>query len=218
LPLTIDTSSTDYTDTDYRDLVYRIHSGDMNASEALYHQFHRGLEFFIRRQSIPDVDDKIQEVFLATLVAIRAGELRDPTRLAGFILGIARNLIYSAIRQLAVSRVREIGGDANGLDSYVLYNIPTLSPSPYALLESGERISQIRQALGTLCERDREIITRFYLQEEKAEQICAEMNLTATQFRIFKSRAKAVLTRGVQRRSASMELGRLARQKHALAS
>ena len=213
LPLTIDRSSSDYTD-----LVYRIHSGDVTASEALYHRFHRGLEFFIRRQNIPDVDDKIQEVFLATLVAIKAGELRDPTRLAGFILGIARNLIYSAIRQLAVSRVREVGGDSNGLDSYVLYNIPSSTPSPYALLENGERISEIRKALATLCERDREIITRFYLQEEKEEQICAEMNLTATQFRIFKSRAKAVLTRGVQRRSASLELGRLARQKHAVAS
>ena len=212
MPLTIDTSSTDYTD-----LVHRIRSGDVNAAEALYHRFHRGLEFFIRRQNIPDVDDKIQEVFLATLVAIRAGELRDPSRLAGFIIGIARNLIYGAIRQLAVSRVREVGGDANGLDSYVLCNIPALAPSPYALLETSERIVEIRQALATLCERDREIITRFYLQEETAEQICADMNLTATQFRIFKSRAKAVLTRGVQRRSASVELGRLARTRHAVA-
>jgi RNA polymerase sigma-70 factor (ECF subfamily) len=211
-------NSSDTCTNDYTDLVRRIHSGDVNASEDLYHRFHRGLEFFIRRQNIPDIDDKIQEVFLATLVAIKAGELRDPTRLAGFIIGIARNLIYSTIRQLAVSRVREVGGDANGLDSYVLYNIPALSLSPYALLENKQRIDEIKQALATLCERDREIITRFYLQEENAEHICADMNLTATQFRIFKSRAKAILTRGVQRRSASQELGRMTRLRPALAS
>jgi RNA polymerase sigma-70 factor (ECF subfamily) len=157
-------------------------------------------------------------VFLATLVAIRAGELRDPTRLARFIYGIARNRIYSAIRQLTLSRVREVRGGANGLDSYELYNVPGSTPSPYALLENSERVWEIKRALMILCERDREIITRFYLQEETAEQVCTEMNLTATQFRVFKSRAKAVLTRSVRRRSASQELGRLARQKLALAS
>ena len=60
-------------------------------------------------------------------------------------------------------------------------------------------------------------MTRFYLQEEQANQICTEMNLTATQFRIFKSRAKAVLTRVVRRRGALLELGSLVRQKLTLA-
>jgi len=39
--------------------------------------------------------------------------------------------------------------------------------------------------------RDREILTRFYLQEQTQEEICAEMNLSDTQFRLLKSRAKA---------------------------
>ena len=39
--------------------------------------------------------------------------------------------------------------------------------------------------------RDREILTRFYLYEQTQEQICAEMNLSETQFRLLKSRAKA---------------------------
>jgi RNA polymerase sigma-70 factor (ECF subfamily) len=39
--------------------------------------------------------------------------------------------------------------------------------------------------------RDKEILTRFYLREQSQEQICAEMSLTETQFRLLKSRAKA---------------------------
>ena len=39
--------------------------------------------------------------------------------------------------------------------------------------------------------RDREILTRFYLQEQTQEQICSEMKLSETQFRLLKSRAKA---------------------------
>ena len=42
-----------------------------------------------------------------------------------------------------------------------------------------------------LSERDRDILIRFYLKEQPQEQICKEMALTETQFRLLKSRAKA---------------------------
>jgi len=45
--------------------------------------------------------------------------------------------------------------------------------------------------LRSLPDRDREILTRFYLDEQTQEQICEDMNLTETQFRLLKSRAKA---------------------------
>jgi DNA-directed RNA polymerase specialized sigma subunit len=45
--------------------------------------------------------------------------------------------------------------------------------------------------LAELSERDREILTRFYVDEQGQEQICSEMALTETQFRLLKSRAKA---------------------------
>jgi DNA-directed RNA polymerase specialized sigma subunit len=46
-------------------------------------------------------------------------------------------------------------------------------------------------AIQKLSERDRDVLTRFYLYEETQEQICQEMQLTETQFRLLKSRAKA---------------------------
>src|SRR5205823_10661645 len=54
-----------------------------------------------------------------------------------------------------------------------------------------QRIGLIRQVLGELSERDREILTRFYVDEQSQNQICSEMGLTETQFRLLKSRAKA---------------------------
>ena len=47
------------------------------------------------------------------------------------------------------------------------------------------------RSLVVLSSRDREILTRFYLQEESQEEICIEMTLTETQFRLLKSRAKS---------------------------
>ena len=43
----------------------------------------------------------------------------------------------------------------------------------------------------SLPKRDREVLVRFYLQEQTAEEICRDLNLTETQFRLIKSRAKA---------------------------
>jgi RNA polymerase sigma-70 factor, ECF subfamily len=47
------------------------------------------------------------------------------------------------------------------------------------------------RVLRNLSWRDREILTRFYLRGESQERVCSEMNLTGTQFRLLKSRAKA---------------------------
>ena len=49
----------------------------------------------------------------------------------------------------------------------------------------------MKDVLYSISERDREILTRFYLREQSQEQICEDMNLTETQFRLLKSRAKA---------------------------
>jgi RNA polymerase sigma factor (sigma-70 family) len=54
-----------------------------------------------------------------------------------------------------------------------------------------EKVELMVKVLRAMSPRDREILTRFYLQEQSQEQICDEMNLTATQFRLLKSRAKA---------------------------
>jgi hypothetical protein len=45
---------------------------------------------------------------------------------------------------------------------------------------------------------DRELLTRFYLEEQSQERVCEQMNLTATQFRLLKNRAKARLLIAVQ--------------------
>ena len=52
-------------------------------------------------------------------------------------------------------------------------------------------LSLILAVLERMSARDREILSRFYLCEQPQEQICEAMDLTDTQFRLLKSRAKA---------------------------
>lgn len=65
----------------------------------------------------------------------------------------------------------------------------TQDPEQEAILHNKTEI--MKKALASLKPRDREILVRFYLREQRPEQICQEMNLSETQFRLIKSRAKA---------------------------
>jgi DNA-directed RNA polymerase specialized sigma24 family protein len=58
------------------------------------------------------------------------------------------------------------------------------------------------RVLNGLSPRDREVLVRFYLREQSAEEICRELGLTETQFRLIKSRAKARYGKLGQRRMA----------------
>ena len=59
------------------------------------------------------------------------------------------------------------------------------------------------RVLNSIAKRDREVLVRFYLQEQTPDEICQAMQLTETQFRLIKSRAKARFGELGKRRLAS---------------
>jgi uncharacterized protein (DUF2384 family) len=56
------------------------------------------------------------------------------------------------------------------------------------------------RVLHSIPKRDREVLTRFYLNAESSEEICRSMDLTDTQFRLIKSRARARFEETLARR------------------
>jgi len=116
--------------------------------------------------------------------AIRRGELREPQRLMGFVRTIVRRQVAAHIDKVVHSRREQ-----TDLDSGTRVADPRGNPEEAAIFR--QRNELIQRVLHELSERDREILTRFYLDEQSQEQICSEMALTETQFRLLKSRAKA---------------------------
>ena len=170
---------------DWASLVARIREGDEGAMEELYYRFGRGVRYsFFRHLGPQDLDDKIHDTFLIVVQAIRRGELRDPDRLMGFVRTIVRRQVAAHIEDVVHARRDETP-------------IEPMTPIPDHANTAEEQMlwdEQVRVMMGTLESmptRDRELLTRFYLHDESQEQICSEMNLTDTQFRLFKSRAKA---------------------------
>ncbi len=165
-------------------LVSRILRGDPSGVEDLYRVFSRGVRFYLCRQLGPEeLDDRVHDTFLIVLEAIRAGELRQPERLIGFVRTIVRRQVASYIGR-AVRLRREY------LDLEYGARVADLRSDPERSVIEREQAELMVRILRGVGRRDREILTRFYLLGQTAEQICADMNLSETQFRLLKSRAK----------------------------
>ena len=166
-------------------LVESIRSGESSGMEELYRVFSRGVRYYLCRQLGPqDLDDKVHDTFLIVVQAIRKGDLREPERLMGFVRTVVRRQVAAQIDRVVQSRREQAD-----MDSTVLLSDKHDTPEEAAITRQHEQVAET--VLRSVSIRDREILTRFYLMEQSQEEICEEMSLSETQFRLLKSRAKA---------------------------
>ncbi len=166
-------------------LVERIRTGETDGMEELYQLFSKGIRFYLCRQLGPqELEDKVHDTFVVVVQAIRRGDLREPERLMGFVRTIVRRQVAAHI-----DRVVHIRREQLDMEATVRIPDPGGNPEESAIFQ--QRAQLLKRVLDELCDRDREILTRFYLFEQSQDQICSEMALTETQFRLLKSRAKA---------------------------
>lgn len=166
-------------------LVDRIKAGDDAGMEQLYKLFSRGIRYYLCRQLGPqELEDKVHDTFLIVVNAIRRGDLREPDRLMGFVRTVVRRQVAAYIEQ-AVHTRREQADLETGI------SVADRKQNPEQEAMVRQKAELMKSALSALSQRDRDILVRFYLREEPQEQICREMSLTETQFRLLKSRAKA---------------------------
>jgi RNA polymerase sigma-70 factor (ECF subfamily) len=170
---------------DWPELVTRIQQGEESGMEDLYRLFARGIRFYLCRQlGVQELDDKVHDTFLIVVQAIRRGDLREPDRLMGFVRTVVRRQVAAHIDQVVHSRRDELHLDVG-------VRVVDGRRNPEQNMAFQQKVDFMLEILNQLTERDREILTRFYLDEQTQEEICQEMNLTETQFRLLKSRAKA---------------------------
>lgn len=166
------------------ELVERIRDGETDGMEELYELFSKGIRFYLCRQLGPqELDDKIHDTFVVVVQAIRRGDLREPERLMGFIRTIVRRQVAAHIDKVVHKRKEQ-----TELDTSSPLPDPRKNPEDTAIFHQKREL--LRRVLAELTDRDREILTRFYLHEQSQQQICEEMDLSETQFRLLKSRAK----------------------------
>lgn len=179
----------DYPAVDWGSLISRVRAGDTEGLEQLYRVFSRGIRFHLCRQlGSRELDDRVHDTFLIIVNAIQKGDLREPDRLVGFVRTIIRRQVAFYINACVIQRKEEVD-----LETGVRISDLRHTPEQYAV--TGQQRELINRVLERMGDRDREILKRFYLYEQTREQICREMDLTDTQFRLAKSRAKQRLGR-----------------------
>jgi RNA polymerase sigma factor (sigma-70 family) len=165
-------------------IVAQILRGEAAGQGALYEEFERGVRFFFAHQLRgEDVEDKVHDTFLAVITAIRGGGLREPARLAGFMHTIAR-------RQLAEHFTELMRRKTEPLESaeFRLPREQSASPEQETIVSQRRQFAQ--KILHALPEIDRQILRRFYFEGQLPERICAELQISKTQYRLRKHRAK----------------------------
>lgn len=166
-------------------LVERVRAGDPAGMEQLYAVFAKGVRSYLWRQlGAHDLDDKVHDIFVIVTQSIRRGDLRDPERLMGYVRTVLRRQVAAYIEDAVHARRNEVE-----IESGLNLTDRQISPERLVLEKQTQEVAM--RILRSLPERDREVLARFYLEEQTPEQICSEMNLTETQFRLIKSRAKA---------------------------
>lgn len=121
-------------------------------------------------------DDLVQDVLLLTLERLRAGRVRQPERLASFVLGACRLVVRNQRR----GRRRRDGL----LDRFGAQLPNRVEPEPLRLDQR-----RLRECLGRLAERERSILALTFYAEQPSGQIASQLGLTPENVRTLRHRA-----------------------------
>ena len=140
--------------------------------------------------------DLINQAIVESLGKLAAQQIADPSRLGGFVYGVALNLWRNHRRRMD-NRVAAV---ASGVP---VDSLPS-DASPFEQRHNVDVARHVHHVLGDLRPRDRELIRRFYFEDQCKADICREMGLSPVGFDkvAFKARGrmKRLLTaRGLQR-------------------
>jgi RNA polymerase sigma-70 factor (ECF subfamily) len=167
---------------DDADFVARIAAGDRDAEAEFVRRYQRGIAVLVRRHCRPGdpiVDDIAQDVLTRVLERLRAGAIRDSAALPGYLQTAISHAASAEYRSRRPSEPIEAVAD--------LASAGTPAQSLHA-----EQLQHTLHAL--LAElpvaRDRELLRRFYLNEEDKDDVCRQLGVDTGHFHRVMFRAR----------------------------
>lgn len=136
-----------------------------------------GLRHLRDRQAAADL---AQQVLLMTLERLRAGEVREPEKIASFVLGASRMTVIEMRRG---TRRREALLETWS-DATEAFEVPE------PLVLDPDRLAG---CLGALSERERSVVVLTFFADKPADEVGAELAISAGNVRVIRHRALARL-------------------------
>jgi len=178
-------------------LVRAIQEGDSEAEHAFVGRYLRPVKaMLLARSRNPDLAaDVLQDVMMDAICALRRGQLREPSKLSSFVIGIARNRLNNHFR--------------NSVRQPESLEFPDLLPDSSLSAEKREeqeRENLAMEAISSLDELDKSILQMTLVEGLKPGIIAQRLRLNPDVVRQRKLRATRRVIDFVRRQSQSENL------------
>lgn len=178
-----------------RALAAAIATGDRQAEDTFVRRYGTGLSAMLRVhcQDRELCRDLVQDTLQIALLRLRAGRIAQPEAVAGFLRGIALNLLANELRR----------GDRRLVDRREDWIAEAVceSSDPYDTVANDDLARATREVIaGVKVQRDRELLWRYYVDQESKPALCGRFGLTAEHFDRVLHRARTRLKELWQRR------------------
>jgi RNA polymerase sigma-70 factor (ECF subfamily) len=158
-------------------LAARVRAGDQAAEAELFRRLAPRVRLYgLRHLRDPAAaDDLVQDVILMTFDALRDDRVREPDRLASFVLGTCRRVVAGQRR-----------GAAHRSE---LAPRPADAPGEWPALD----LAHLARCLQRLSERERSVVVLSFYAERDSAAIGSELGLSEGNVRVVRHRALARL-------------------------
>ena len=161
------------------ELVRQIGSGsDREAEAELFRRMAPRIRLYGLRhlRDEPAAEDLTQQVLITTLKALRAGRLREPEKLASFVLGTCRMTALD-VRRTAQRKERLLGQFGAELAAPVQPSIPLVDQE------------KLRRCVQNLKERERTVVVMTFYDERTSADLAGFLGVSEANVRMIRHRA-----------------------------
>jgi RNA polymerase sigma-70 factor (ECF subfamily) len=165
--------------------------------QGLLHKYPGLVRVLTRRLGQPELAlDVLQDAIVTTLAKLDDGVAVSPDVMAAYVFRTAMNHARNHRRN---ARGAAVAGDREAIEA-----LPDPRPAAADEVQGAANRALVRRVLGSLqTPRDREVLVRFYLDEQDKEEICRELQLSSLQFNQVISRARERARRCLERLGVS---------------
>lgn len=160
------------------ELVRQIGSGIREAEGELFRRMAPRIRLYGLRhlRDAQASDDLTQQVLMTTIEALREGRLRDPEKLASFVLGTCRMTVLD-LRRTAQRKERLLER----------FGIDLLMPAPFSIPSLDQ--DRLRQCVQGLKERERAVVVMSFYEEQTGAAVAASLGISEANVRVIRHRA-----------------------------
>jgi RNA polymerase sigma factor (sigma-70 family) len=161
----------------------RAKAGNRAAEQTLCERFAPVVRAFARRRLRGDaVEEFAQDVLLTMVEALREGRIEHGERVAGFVLGICRNLAFDRARQR--ERRERL---------WQQYGAALECVSVQAIESEKYDIAHLEDCLSQLSKRAREVVRLGYAEAQGHDDVAAALGISPQNARVLRHRTLASL-------------------------